>query len=99
MANDNNGYMLTPVIFFNVVIGVIDAVQLFTQAYIVSEGTGQPAGSTMLVSLYLFLAAFQDLEVGYARCLVRYSTHDVGGLSLNDFICAAKVDDLVSGNQ
>ena len=40
-----------------------------------------------------------DLEVGYARCLVRYSTHDVGGLSLNDFICAAKVEDLVSGNQ
>lgn len=35
-----------------------------------------------------------DLEVGYNRCLVRYSTHDVGGLSLNDFICAAKVEDL-----
>lgn len=36
-----------------------------------------------------------DLEVGYNRCLVRYSTHDVGGLSLNDFISAAKVDDLL----
>jgi 4a-hydroxytetrahydrobiopterin dehydratase len=35
-----------------------------------------------------------DLEVSYNRCLVRYSTHDVGGLSLNDFICAAKVEDL-----
>ena len=32
-----------------------------------------------------------DLEVGYNRCLVRYSTHAVGGLSDNDFICAAKV--------
>lgn len=40
-----------------------------------------------------------DLEVGYSRCLVRYSTHDVGGLSLNDFICAAKVEDLVTGNK
>lgn len=40
-----------------------------------------------------------DLEVGYARCLVRYSTHDVGGLSLNDFICAAKVEDLVAGSE
>jgi 4a-hydroxytetrahydrobiopterin dehydratase len=38
-----------------------------------------------------------DLEVGYNRCLVRYSTHDVGGLSLNDFICAAKVEDLRAG--
>lgn len=35
-----------------------------------------------------------DLDVGYNRCVVRYSTHDVGGLSLNDFICAAKVLDL-----
>ena len=35
-----------------------------------------------------------DLEVGYNRCTVRYSTHDAGGLSLNDFICAARVDDL-----
>ncbi|HET6545308.1 MAG TPA: 4a-hydroxytetrahydrobiopterin dehydratase [Rhodanobacteraceae bacterium] len=36
-----------------------------------------------------------DLEVGYAACLVRYSTHDVGGISLNDFICAAKVEALL----
>lgn len=36
-----------------------------------------------------------DLEVSYAHCVVRYSTHDVGGLSLNDFICAAKVEDLL----
>jgi 4a-hydroxytetrahydrobiopterin dehydratase len=35
-----------------------------------------------------------DLEVGYNRCLVRYSTHSVGGLSENDFICAAKIDAL-----
>jgi 4a-hydroxytetrahydrobiopterin dehydratase len=33
-----------------------------------------------------------DLEVGYNRCRVRYSTHSVGGLSENDFICAAKVE-------
>jgi len=36
-----------------------------------------------------------DLEVHYNRCVVQYSTHDVGGLSLNDFICAAKVEDLL----
>lgn len=37
-----------------------------------------------------------DLEVGYNHCLVRYSTHAIGGLSLNDFICAAKVDALLA---
>lgn len=35
-----------------------------------------------------------DLEVGYNRCLVRFSTHSIGGLSNNDFICAAKIDAL-----
>lgn len=35
-----------------------------------------------------------DLEIGYNYCLVRYSTHAVKGLSENDFICAAKVDQL-----
>ena len=33
-----------------------------------------------------------DLSVHYDRCVVRFSTHDVGGLSENDFICAAKAD-------
>ena len=37
-----------------------------------------------------------DMEVGYGHCLVRYTTHDVGGLSRNDFICAAKADALVA---
>ncbi len=35
-----------------------------------------------------------DLEVGYNRCGVRYTTHAIGGLSVNDFICAAKIDAL-----
>jgi 4a-hydroxytetrahydrobiopterin dehydratase len=33
-----------------------------------------------------------DLEVGYNVCRVRYTTHAIGGLSENDFICAAQVD-------
>lgn len=36
-----------------------------------------------------------DFEVGYSRCTLRFSTHDVDGLSLNDFICAAKVEGLL----
>lgn len=38
-----------------------------------------------------------DLEVGYNRCVVHYSTHAIGGLSENDFICAARVDGLLPG--
>lgn len=36
-----------------------------------------------------------DMEVGYNRCTVRYSTHAIGGLSDNDFICAARIDALL----
>jgi 4a-hydroxytetrahydrobiopterin dehydratase len=36
-----------------------------------------------------------DLALGYNRCMVRFNTHSVGGISINDFICAAKVDALL----
>jgi len=37
-----------------------------------------------------------DLAVSYSRCVVRFNTHSVGGISVNDFICAAKADALIS---
>jgi len=37
-----------------------------------------------------------ELAVSYNRCVVRFNTHSVGGISINDFICAAKVDALIS---
>ena len=39
-----------------------------------------------------------DLEVGYKHCRVRYSTHSVGGLSLKDFICAARIENLTTSS-
>jgi 4a-hydroxytetrahydrobiopterin dehydratase len=38
-----------------------------------------------------------DLEVGYNRCLMRFSTHSIKGLSENDYICAAKINALTGG--
>lgn len=61
--------MLTPVIFFNVVMGLIQAVQAFTQIYIVSDGQGDPADSTLTLSLHLFLSAFKDLDMGYTSAM------------------------------
>ena len=37
-----------------------------------------------------------ELAVSYNRCVVRYSTHSIHGISVNDFICAAKADALIS---
>ena len=36
-----------------------------------------------------------ELQMGYAHCTVRFNTHSVGGLSINDFICAARIDALL----
>ena len=59
--------MLTPVIFFNLVMGVIHAFQYFTQAYIMTEGG--PEDSTMFYSLYLFNRAWRYLDMGYASAM------------------------------
>ena len=37
-----------------------------------------------------------DLAVSYSRCVVRFNTHSAGGITLNDFICAAKTNALVA---
>jgi 4a-hydroxytetrahydrobiopterin dehydratase len=37
-----------------------------------------------------------DLQVHYNRCVVRFNTHDVGGISVSDFDCAAQVDALLA---
>jgi len=58
--------MLSPVIFFNGVLGLIRGFQVFTSAYIVSGGTGGPAGATLLYALYLYLQGFTDYNMGYA---------------------------------
>ncbi len=61
--------MLSPVILFNLMTGIIRSVQAFTQMYLVSEGTGAPQQSTLVLSMHIFLSAFQDLDMGYASAM------------------------------
>ncbi len=61
--------MLSPVILFNLIMGLIRSVQMFASVYILSEGTGQPGNSLLMFSLHLFLSAFADLEMGYASAM------------------------------
>jgi len=56
--------MISPVIFFNLVIGLIGGFQVFSQAYIMTRGG--PADSTLFYVLYLYNNAFQFLKMGYA---------------------------------
>lgn len=56
--------MLTPVIFFNLVMGVIYSFQFFTEAFVMTRGG--PEGSTTTYALYLFQRAWQFMDMGYA---------------------------------
>ncbi|RIQ20593.1 carbohydrate ABC transporter permease [Jiangella rhizosphaerae] len=61
--------LLTPVVFFNLILQMIGAFQAFTPAYIVSAGTGGPADSTLFYTLYLFQSGFQAFDMGYASAM------------------------------
>ena len=60
---------LSPIIFFNFVMQMIGAFQSFTQAFIISGGTGGPIDSTMFYSLYLYLRGFAYGHMGYAAAM------------------------------
>jgi multiple sugar transport system permease protein len=61
--------LLSPIIFFNLVLQIINAFQAFTQAYVVSNGTGGPSDSTMFYTLYLYQKGFVQFQMGYAAAM------------------------------
>ncbi len=67
--------MISPVIYFNVIIGIINAFQLFAVPYVLSStgngtaGTGYPARSLLFYTMYLYDNAFRYLRMGYASAM------------------------------
>jgi multiple sugar transport system permease protein len=61
--------MLSPVIFFNLVLQMIHSFQSFTQSFVVSGGTGGPVDSTLLYTLYMYQEAFANFRMGYASAM------------------------------
>ena len=61
--------LLTPMVFFNIVMQVINAFQSFNSAYIISNGSGGPLDSTLFYSLYLYIKAFNHFQMGYASAM------------------------------
>jgi multiple sugar transport system permease protein len=58
--------MISPVILFTFITGIIGSFQIFTTAYVISNGEGGPAYSSMFYVLYLYLNAFRRYRFGYA---------------------------------
>ncbi|WP_240670652.1 carbohydrate ABC transporter permease [Actinoplanes solisilvae] len=61
--------MLSPVIFFNLVLETINGFQGFTSAFVLSNGTGGPVDSTLMYTLNLYIKGFSELEMGYASAM------------------------------
>jgi multiple sugar transport system permease protein len=80
--------LLTPIIFFNLVLQVIHAFQSFTQAFIVSGGTGGPADSTLFYTLYLYMKGFGQFDMGYASALAWVLLLIVAALTALNFAVA-----------
>ena len=60
---------ISPVIFFNVLMGLIGGFQVFTQAFVMTDGTGAPEQSTLFYVLQLYNVGFGDLRMGYASAM------------------------------
>ena len=61
--------MLSPVIFFNLVMGIIGTFQYFTQAFMISKGQGGPEDSTMFYALYMFQRSWKYMDMGYGSAM------------------------------
>lgn len=60
---------MTPIIFFNLVMQMVHGFTVFTQAFVVSGGTGDPLNSTLVYALYMYRRAFRYSQMGYASAL------------------------------
>lgn len=80
--------LLTPIIFFNFVLQIIGAFQSFTQAFVVSNGTGGPADSTMFYTLYLYQMGFKNFDMGYASAMAWVLLVIIAMFTLVNFIAS-----------
>ncbi|MPY49169.1 carbohydrate ABC transporter permease [Streptomyces acidicola] len=74
--------MLSPVVFFNLVLEVINSFQVFTPAFAVSGGDGGPADSTMFYTLYLYERGFTASHMGYAAAMAWLLLIAIGAITL-----------------
>ncbi|MDA0633830.1 sugar ABC transporter permease [Nonomuraea sp. MCN248] len=80
--------LLTPIIFFNLVLEVIKSFQSFTQSFIVSGGSGGPVDSTLFYTLYLYLKGFKSYEMGYAAAMAWVLLLIIAGLTGVNFLAS-----------
>ena len=82
--------MISPVLFYNLIIALIATFQYFTQAYVISNGRGDPDRATLFLNLQLFREAFSFFNMGYASAIAWLLFVIVLGLTLILFRTAGR---------
>jgi multiple sugar transport system permease protein len=80
--------LLSPIIFFNLVQSLIASFQSFTQSYIISNGSGAPAGATLFYNLYLYQKGFAQFDMGYASSMAWLLLVIIAGFTAVNFLAA-----------
>lgn len=78
--------LISPIIFFNLVLSIIGSLQTFTQGYVMSNGSGGPAGSTLFFNLNLYIEGFGRFNMGYASALAWLLLLIIAALTAVNFI-------------
>ena len=82
--------LLTPAIFFNLVINLIATFQYFTQAYVIYQGQGGPLDSALFYAMQLYIQAFQYFKMGYASAMAWLLFMVVVGVTLGVFVTSGR---------
>lgn len=78
--------LISPLIFFNLVMQIIGSFQAFNSAYIISNGTGGPVDATLFYTLYLYEQAFVQFHMGYAAAMAWVLLLVIAGASAVNFL-------------
>lgn len=77
--------LLTPQLFFNLVLGLAGGLAVFTETFVLSAGSGGPANETLTLVMYIYAQLLKNLEVGYASAVAWLFTLAVVALTAFQF--------------
>jgi multiple sugar transport system permease protein len=61
--------LMTPTIFFNLIMGIIGTFQIFSVVFVLTDGMGGPINSTLVYLIYLYRNAFNYFRMGYSSAM------------------------------
>jgi len=80
--------MMSPIIFYNLIVGFITSLQAFVQIFVMTNGG--PANATLVIGLYLYRNAFEFFKMGYASAISWILFVVIIAITISQFILARR---------